>query len=432
MDNPTFPPEDHHYSTFSCPHPRCPLRSQRGAGNIGHRAWTGTDKDIERLRCTPCGQEFSARRGTLMEATKLPAETVERLLKCQRWGVCDAGTAEICGVDIKTVHRFQHVAAQRAQEHHEQVTCDLQVEGVQLDEMHSKLRGRRVEWLHTAIAMGSLCLLWVHWGPRTQERAAILIAQVVARLHRLPVWLSDGWKAYPAALLHVLGRLARRRRRGCRGRHPKPRLVPPADLFYGPLVKVRDGTGRLLRVGHHVVYGGPHRFIREMASQGLRPSIQTAFMERWYGTLRGLCAPLRRRTRGSSVSRSRHCARVWLLVDLYNFVLPHKSLRQQGRPRTPAMAIGLTRQVWSYRDYIWYPVHPDPLGRPLMQQRVKELLIPALEAGCPMLFFSKTTANSYQFVFGAQGKTPPKLPGSTVTQAFLAHRPDPAKTVFLA
>jgi len=46
-----------------------------------------------------------------MEGSKRPEETVERLLKCQRWGVCDAGTADICGVDIKTVHRFQHVAA---------------------------------------------------------------------------------------------------------------------------------------------------------------------------------------------------------------------------------------------------------------------------------------------------------------------------------
>jgi hypothetical protein len=50
-----------------------------------------------------------------MEATKLPEETTERLLKCQRWGVCDAGTADICEVDIKTVHRFQHVTAQSAQ-----------------------------------------------------------------------------------------------------------------------------------------------------------------------------------------------------------------------------------------------------------------------------------------------------------------------------
>jgi hypothetical protein len=381
MQSPTVPPTDQHSSTLSCPHSACPLRGQRGAGNIVHRSWTGKDKHIERLRCKACRQEFSERRGTLMEATKLSEETVERLLKCQRWGVCDAGTADLCCVDIKTVHRFQKVAAARAQEHHEQVTHALQVEGVQLDEMHSKVRGRRVEWLHTAIAMGSRFLLWVHWGERTQESAAMVIAQVVARLCRRPVWLSDGWRAYPAALLQVLGRVYHRRRTGRRGRHPKPRLVPPQDLFYAQVVKVRDGTGKLLQVVSRVVYGGPRRFVLAMASRGLRPSIQTAFMERWYGTLRGLCAPLRRRTRCSSASQLRHRARVWLVVDLYNFVLPHKSLRQHGRPRTPAMAIGVTEQAWSYRDYLWYPVHPDPLGRPLLQQRVKELLTPALQAG---------------------------------------------------
>jgi len=56
-----------------------------------------------------------------MARGKLLAETVERLLKCQRWGVCDEGTAGICPVDLKTVHRFQTVAAQRAQHHHQQV-----------------------------------------------------------------------------------------------------------------------------------------------------------------------------------------------------------------------------------------------------------------------------------------------------------------------
>src|SRR5215207_5481371 len=131
MPDPTFPPEGHHYSTFSCPNLRCPSRGPQGTSHIAHRSWTGKDKHIERLRCQACGQEFSERRGTLMEGTKLPEETVERLLKCQRWGVCDAGTADICGVDIKTVHRFQHVAAQRAQEHHDQVTRDLRVAAVQ-------------------------------------------------------------------------------------------------------------------------------------------------------------------------------------------------------------------------------------------------------------------------------------------------------------
>jgi IS1 family transposase len=377
---PTTPAQDQ-YRQYSCPNPGCGQFNRPGAGHIVHRSWTGKDKRIERVRCTQCRQEFSERRGTLMEATKLPEETVERLLKCQRWGVCDAGTADICEVDIKTVHRFQHVAAQRAQEHHEQVTHELRVEGVQLDEMHSKRRGPHVEWLHTALAMRSRFVLWVHWGPRTQESAALLSAQVVARLCGLPVWLSDGWKAYPAALMQVLGRVYRRRRRGRYGRHPKPRLVPPRDLFYGQVVKVRDAKGKLLRVVSRVVYGGPRRFFQEMAPRGLGVTIHTAFMERWYGTLRGLCAPLRRRTRCGSASQSRHHARVWLLVDLYNFVLPHKSLRQQGRPRTPAIAIGVADHVWSYRDYLWHPVHRDSLARQLMQQRVKGLLTPALEAG---------------------------------------------------
>jgi len=157
-------------------------------------------------------------------------------------------------------------------------------------------------------------------------------------------------------------------------------LAPPKELFYGQVVKVRDGTGKLVQVVRRVIYGGPRRFFREMAHHRLGTTIHTAFRERWYGTLRGLCAPLRRRTRCPSLSQSRHRARVWLLVDLYNFVLPHKSLRQHGRPRTPALAQGVAAHRWSYRDYIWYPVHPDPVGRQLMQQRVKELLTPALEA----------------------------------------------------
>jgi hypothetical protein len=102
-------------------------------------------------------------------------------------------------------------------------------------------------------------------------------------------------------------------------------------------------------------------------------------MERWYGTLRGLVAPLRRRTRCLSWIRPCHQGRVWLLVSLYNFVMPHKSLRQGRTRRTPAMAIGLTDHVWSYREYIWLPVHPDPDLRQQMEERLARLLTPALQ-----------------------------------------------------
>jgi transposase-like protein len=377
---PTTPAHDQ-YTHCSCPNPACARFTRPEEGNIAQRSWTGTHQPIERLRCTVCRREFSTREGTLRARSQVPEETVERLLNCQRWGGGADGTADICGVDRKTVHRFQRVAAPRAQAHHAQVTRDLEVKGVHVDARHSKRRGPRVEWRHTAIAMRRRVLLWVHWGPRTQERAALLIAPVVARRWRVPVGLSAGWTADPAALVQVLGLGYQRCRRGTRGRHPKPRVGPPRELFYGQVVQVREATGHLLHVVSRVVDGGPRRFFRERERRRLGATIHTACMERWYGTLRGLCAPLRRRTRCGSSRPSRHHARVWLLVDLDNGVLPPKSLRQQGQPRTPALVIGLAAHVWSDRDYLWYPVHPDPLGRQLMQQRVKARLIPALQAG---------------------------------------------------
>lgn len=372
-------PAPERYTRFSCPNPYCAQFNRPGTGHIRHRSWTGKDKHIERLRCTVCGCEFSERAGTLMARSKLPEATVERLLKCQRWGVCDAGTADICAVDLKTVHRFQRVAAQRAVQHHQQSVQDVDVQGVQLDEAHSKLRPKQVEWVHTALAMGSWFLLWVDCGPRTQETAATLIAQVIARTRRLPLFLTDGWKAYTAALLQVVGRVYRPRRRGKVGRKPKPRLVAPNTLFYAQVVKSRNKAGQVVEVSRRVVFGGPRRFLKQLRLRQLGATIQTAFMERWYGTMRGLVAPLRRRTRCLSWSRSRHRGKIWLLVSLYNFVLPHKSLRQGRTPRTPAMAIGLTDHVWSYREYMWLPVHPDPVLTSQMDERIAHLRTPALQ-----------------------------------------------------
>jgi transposase-like protein len=371
-------PVQERYTRFSCPNPHCAQFNRPGTGNIAHRSWTGTSKHIERLRCTLCHREFSEREGTLMARSKLPEATVEQLLKCQRWGVSDEGTADICDVDLKTVYRFQRVATQRAQTHHQQVVWDVDVPGVQLDEAHSKLRPKQVEWIHTALAMGSWFLLWVDFGARTQDTAAVLIAQVVARVQHLPLMLTDGWKAYTAALLQVVGVVYRPRRCGKVGRKPKPRLVAPKTLFYAQVVKVRNKAGHMVEVRRRVVFGGPRRFLKQLRLRQLGETIQTAFRERWYGTLRSLVAPLRRRTRCLSWDRSRHRGRIWLMVSLYNFVMPHKSLRQGRMARTPAMAIGLTDHLWSYREYIWLPVHADPVLTQQMDERMTQLLTPAL------------------------------------------------------
>ena len=177
-----------------------------------------------------------------------------------------------------------------------------------------------------------------------------------------------------------MGIVYRRRRRGKVGRKPKPRLVAPKQLFDAQVVKVRNPAGQVVEVNRRVVFGGPRRFGQQLHLRQLGTTIQTAFMERWYGTLRGLVAPLRRRTRCLSWSPARHRGRLWLMVSLYNFVMPHKSLQQGHTPRTPAMAIGLTDHVWSYREYVWLPVHTDPVLRQQMEARITALLTPALPA----------------------------------------------------
>ena len=94
-----------------CPPPQCPQCHRSGEGHIAPRSGTGTHKHREQLCCTACDREGSAQKGTLMARSKRPAHTVIRMGLCQRWGVCDAGTADMCAVDRKTVHCVQHVAA---------------------------------------------------------------------------------------------------------------------------------------------------------------------------------------------------------------------------------------------------------------------------------------------------------------------------------
>jgi hypothetical protein len=158
------------------------------------------------------------------------------------------------------VHRLQHVAARRAETHHRQGGCEVDVPGVPWDAAPAKLRPRQVAWSHTALAMGSWCLLGVDVGPRTQEQAAALVAPVVARVRARPILLTDGWKASSAAWLQVVGIVSRRRRRGKGGRKPQPRLGAPPHLFSAQVVKVRTPAGRGVEVSRRGGLGGPRRF----------------------------------------------------------------------------------------------------------------------------------------------------------------------------
>jgi hypothetical protein len=162
------------------------------------------------------------------------------------------------------------------------------------------------------------------------------------------------------------------------GRKPHPRLVAPTQRFDAQVGQGRNQAGQVVEVNRRVVCGGPRRLVPPWRLRQLGTTLQTACLARGYGPLRGRVAPLRRRTRCLAWSRARPRGRLWLLVRLDNCVMPHKSLRQGRTPRTPAMAIGLTAPVWSARESIGLPVHPDPVLTKQMDERMTHLLTPAL------------------------------------------------------
>jgi len=126
---------------FACPNPDCGYFNCFGAGNLTVSDWIGKDRAIRRLYCSGCGKRFSERKGTLMQDSKLPQDTVVRIVKCLVHGCSVAATADICEVDPRTVERYVEHAGKRAHDFHQQRLQQMEspLPAVELDELHTRV-----------------------------------------------------------------------------------------------------------------------------------------------------------------------------------------------------------------------------------------------------------------------------------------------------
>jgi len=210
-------------------------------------------------------------------------------------------------------------------------------------------------------------------GERDAEHADRFVARVASRLAGpLPLFCIDNWKAYYGAFLRIAHRVVHRRRkkRSQRGRRPGPVLVPRSDLHVAVVNKVRNASGRVIKVSRFALYGTLRAAKAIISAEGVGKVINTAFLERLHATMRGQTARLFRRTRAGSALAGLLEKQLFLWRDIYNWVRDHSSLHR----RSPAMAAGLTDHVWSVLEYVRYPVHPCPLENEDRQERIKELL----------------------------------------------------------
>jgi transposase-like protein len=147
-------------AAFACPNPDCPHFNHFDSGNLSVVEYTGKHKDIRRLYCSACRRRFTERQGTLLRYSKLPEETVVRIVKCLGHGCSVEATADICDVDPRTVARLLEHAGRRAEDFHRLRLDRLATapEAVQLDELHGRVspaaakKGGADRWLAAVAA----------------------------------------------------------------------------------------------------------------------------------------------------------------------------------------------------------------------------------------------------------------------------------------
>jgi IS1 family transposase len=305
-------------------------------------------------------------------------------------GLGIGAAARVVAVDPNTMlHWVREVADQAAAFSH-YFLHDVHLTQVQRDELFALLSAGKVgelsagealtrwtrspQWVWVALDPVTKRLLAIEVGQRTLALAQRLVHQVAQVLAPdcVPLFLTDGFKAYLTAVLTHYGHWVQRPRGWATGPRLKPRWLPLPQLQYAQVVK-QTRRHRLVAVSSRTVFGSLARIKKVLAWPGWR--INTAFIERVNLTIRQHVAAVGRRVLTRCKDEVGLRQQLALYHVYYNFCLPHASLRRllpqseptngsgsakRWQPCTPAMAAGLTDRVWSLRDMLLFRVPPWP------------------------------------------------------------------------
>jgi IS1 family transposase/transposase-like protein len=379
----------------------CPNRQCRHYGQPFHQGQmvkNGSSHGQPQARCQACGTYVSLKYGTAYLDLHADQAIFETAVRALAEGNAIRATARIVQVDKDTVCAWLDRAAQHCRRVMLYLWRDLHVLECQLDELWSFVHTKEDQlplaklydetygdaWVWVAFApLWHLVLAFVV-GKRTQASADLLLERVVhVTDDHIPFFTSDQLPEYRDAVLNTYGIWYQRQRQGDRGRYPKPLRIPPPDLLYAQVVKVRE-HGRVVEVNSQVVFGDPAAISAKLTALPTSATVNTSFVERNNLTQRQSNRRLTRRTNGFSKELSWFERQLWLSLAYYHLVLPHHSLRQRlttleptrgtGSQRrwqllTPAMAAGLTDHIWTTTELLSYRVPPHFLdGLPDLQR----------------------------------------------------------------
>jgi hypothetical protein len=154
-----------------------------------------------------------------------------------------------------------------------------------------------------------------------------------------------------------------------------PEFFFPVEITYATVHKEREG-GRVVEVTGVVVRGSEEQAEQTLEESERSQTINTSFVERWFGTQRQFNGRKKRKAYTFSKEVSFHEACTWLVVAWYNFGWCVRTLRQQVQAdppryyqRTPGMAAELTDHAWTMAEMLHYPLYLSEAQQPQLPAR---------------------------------------------------------------
>jgi len=310
----------------------------------------------------------------MLEGLRKPTQLIVIVVTLLAYGCPIQAIVHAFGLDERTVASWRDRAGKHCQQVHQALIPQGQLDAqhVQIDEIRVKGRGM-IAWMGLALMVPTrLWLGGVVSVHRDRGLADQLLHQVRACCRALQAILvcTDGWSAYPGSITRAFREKVKRtagRGRAC--------LQVWPQLCIATVIK-RTEKKRVVEVIRRMTLGTLEQ-ANELLQASLGGSVlNTAFIERFNGTVRERLATLTRKCRHAAQRLEALETGMYLIGCTYNWCFPHHELstfKHIGSACTPAMAAGLTDHVWSVGEVLTYKValpawvEPKRRGRPRLR-----------------------------------------------------------------
>ena len=143
-------------TTLACVHPECQQFRQSGQGHLVIRKIYGRDR-IRLVRCRPCCEECSERRGSALVNTKLPESTAEDVINHLGEGCSVRATAHRAQGCKERGARLFRVSGRHAARLHNEHGRDLRPMALECDDQWRLVKkSKHAVWITNAVKLATV------------------------------------------------------------------------------------------------------------------------------------------------------------------------------------------------------------------------------------------------------------------------------------